>query len=131
MVDGYNIGARNQHADSGAYEFHIHRAYIIYGVMHENHPNTQNLQQQSFNTLFTIYMTHLPSLVEFRGLVSEYWYCRIQTMVSPLKHRKLFFIAYRKLILNYAKAFITLYPWINSSVSPRALLGLVLSLLEE
>ena len=32
MVDaGYNIGARNQHADSGAYEFHIHRAYIIYG----------------------------------------------------------------------------------------------------
>ena len=30
MVDGYNIGARNQHADSGAYEFHIHRAYIIY-----------------------------------------------------------------------------------------------------
>ena len=32
MVDGYNIGARNQHADSGAYEFHIHRAYIIYGA---------------------------------------------------------------------------------------------------
>ena len=63
-------------------------------------------------------MTHLPSLVEFRGLVSEYWYCRIQTMVSPLKHRKLlFFIAYRKLILNYAKAFITLYPWIKSSIS--------------
>ena len=30
MVDGYNIGARNQHADSGAYEFHTHRAYIIY-----------------------------------------------------------------------------------------------------
>ena len=33
MVDGYNIGARNQHADSGAYEFHIHRAYIIYGFI--------------------------------------------------------------------------------------------------
>ena len=33
MVDGYNIGARNQHADSGAYEFHIHRAYIIYVVV--------------------------------------------------------------------------------------------------
>ena len=33
----------------------------------------------------------VPSLVEFRGLVSEYWYCRIQTMVSPLKHRKLLF----------------------------------------
>ena len=33
MVDGHNIGARNQHADSGAYEFHIHRAYIIYGVL--------------------------------------------------------------------------------------------------
>ena len=60
-------------------------------ITHENHPNTRNLQQQSFTTLFTIYMTHLPSLVEFRGLVSEYWYCRIQTMVSPLKHRKLFF----------------------------------------
>ena len=27
----YNIGAQNQHADSGTYEFHIHRAYIIYG----------------------------------------------------------------------------------------------------
>ena len=24
------IGARNQHTASGAYEFHIHRAYIIY-----------------------------------------------------------------------------------------------------
>ena len=32
MVDGYNIGAQNQHADSGAYEFHIHGAYIIYGT---------------------------------------------------------------------------------------------------
>ena len=60
-------------------------------VTHENHPNTQNLQQQSFTTLFTIYMTHLPCLVEFRGLVSEYWFCRIQTMVSPHKHRMLFF----------------------------------------
>ena len=35
MVDGYNIGARNQHADSGAYEFHIHRAYIIYAYTHK------------------------------------------------------------------------------------------------
>ena len=93
-------------------------------VTHENHPNTRNLQQQSFTTLFTIYMTHLPCLVEFRGLVSEYWYCRIQTIGY-------FFIPYRKLILNYAKAFITLYPWINSSVSPRVLLGLALNLLEE
>ena len=25
-------------------------------VTHENHPNTQNLQQQSFTTLFTIYL---------------------------------------------------------------------------
>ena len=25
------IGVRNQHTASGAYEFHIHRAYIIYG----------------------------------------------------------------------------------------------------
>ena len=24
------IGARNQHTANGAYEFHIHRAYIIY-----------------------------------------------------------------------------------------------------
>ena len=32
MVDGYNIAARNQHAESGAYEFHIHRAYIIYDL---------------------------------------------------------------------------------------------------
>ena len=27
----YNSGARNQHTTGGAYEFHIHRAYIIYG----------------------------------------------------------------------------------------------------
>ena len=27
----YNSGARNQHTAGGAYEFHIHRAYIIYG----------------------------------------------------------------------------------------------------
>ena len=27
------IGARNQHTASGAYEFHIHRAYIIYGMI--------------------------------------------------------------------------------------------------
>ena len=27
----YNSGARNQHMTGGAYEFHIHRAYIIYG----------------------------------------------------------------------------------------------------
>ena len=72
-------------------------------------------------------MTHLPSLVEFRGLVSEYRYCPIQTLVSQ---QVIFFIAYRKLTLNYAKAFITLYSWINSSVSPRVLLGLVLNLLE-
>ena len=26
----YNSGARNQHTTGGAYEFHIHRAYIIY-----------------------------------------------------------------------------------------------------
>ena len=31
MVDGYSMGARNQHKAGGAYEFHIHRAYIIYG----------------------------------------------------------------------------------------------------
>ena len=83
------------------------------------------------NNFLKIYL-HILLLVEFRGLVSEYWYSRIQTMVSPHKHRKLFFfIAYRKLILNYAKAFITLYPWIKSSLSPRVLLGLVLNLLEE
>ena len=27
----YNSGVRNQHMTGGAYEFHIHRAYIIYG----------------------------------------------------------------------------------------------------
>ena len=32
MVDEYNIGAQNQHAEGGAYEFHIHRAYIIHGT---------------------------------------------------------------------------------------------------
>ena len=29
------IGARNQHTASGAYEFHIHRAYIIYDETEE------------------------------------------------------------------------------------------------
>ena len=33
MVEGYRgIGARNQHKAGGAYEFHIHRAYIIYAA---------------------------------------------------------------------------------------------------
>ena len=27
MVDGYNMGARNQHKAGGAYEFYNHRAY--------------------------------------------------------------------------------------------------------
>ena len=30
----YNSGARNQHTTGGAYEFHIHRAYIIYVLTH-------------------------------------------------------------------------------------------------
>ena len=33
MVDRYNIGVQNQRADIGAYEFHIHRADTIYGVL--------------------------------------------------------------------------------------------------
>ena len=36
-------------------------------------------------------MTHLPSLVAFRGLVSEYWHYQIQNLVSPLKYRISFF----------------------------------------
>ena len=28
------IEARNQHTASGTYEFHIHRAYVIYGYIH-------------------------------------------------------------------------------------------------
>ena len=27
----YNLGVQNQHTTCGTYEFHIHRAYIIYG----------------------------------------------------------------------------------------------------
>ena len=37
MVHGYNIGARNQLADSGAYKFHIHRAYVIYATIDYNY----------------------------------------------------------------------------------------------
>ena len=32
MVNGYNIGVRNHHKADGTYEFHIHRAYIIYAA---------------------------------------------------------------------------------------------------
>ena len=56
-------------------------------VTHENNLNTTKLLRQSFNTLFTKYMTHLPSLVVFRGLVSEFWHYQIQTSISPLKYR--------------------------------------------
>ena len=28
------IGAQNQHTASGAYEFHTHRAYIIYAIIY-------------------------------------------------------------------------------------------------
>ena len=61
--------------------------YMRKRVMHENNLNTRKLLQQCFTTLFTKYMTHLPSLVVFRGLVSEYWHYQIQTLVSPLRYR--------------------------------------------
>ena len=67
-------------------------------------------QQNCYNNalpLFTKYMTQLPSLVVFRGLVFEYWHYQIQTLVSPLKYRILFFITYREPTLNYAEAFFT------------------------
>ena len=54
--------------------------------------------------------------------------------LSPYPQEFVFFFifsAYRKLTLNYAKAFITLYPLIASSVSPRVLLGLLPNLLDE
>ena len=65
--------------------------YMRECVTHENNLNTTKLLQQSFSTPFTKYMTHLPSLVVFRGLVSEYWHYQIQTSVSPLKYRISFF----------------------------------------
>ena len=80
--------------------------------MHENNLNTTKMLQQSFNTLFTKYMTHLPSLIVFRGLVSEYWHYQIQTSVSPLKYGISFFIAFCESTLNYAKAFFTYSPLI-------------------
>ena len=60
-------------------------------VTHENNLSTRKLLQQSFTTLFTKYMTHLPSLVVFRALVPEYWHYQIQTLVSPLKYKISFF----------------------------------------
>ena len=32
-------------------------------------------------------MTHQPTLVLFRGLVSEYWHCQIETLVTTFNHR--------------------------------------------
>ena len=59
MVDGYNIGARNQHANSGAYEFHIHRAYIIYDpylmTMHESTIQHNNIV---YTTLCSFVFNH-------------------------------------------------------------------------
>ena len=60
-------------------------------VTHENHPNTQNLQQQSFTTLFTIYMTHLPSLVEFRGLVPNTGTAEFKLWSLPINTGSYFF----------------------------------------
>ena len=68
-------------------------------------------------------MTHLTSLILFRGLG---WFLntdtdKFQLQSLPLTTGSYFSIAYRKLTLNYAMAFITFYPLIQSSVSPRVL----------
>ena len=42
------IGARNQHTASDAYEFHIHRAYIIYGGSYQGSVYTRPV----FNLVF-------------------------------------------------------------------------------
>ena len=56
-------------------------------------------------------MTHLASLVVFRGLVSEYWHEQIQTSASAHNHWNSFSFLSHTLTLNYAKVFITLYPF--------------------
>ena len=62
--------------------------YMRERVMNKNNLTMQKLLQQSFPTFFIIYVTLLPSLVLFGGLVSEYWHWQIQTSVSPLNHRQ-------------------------------------------
>ena len=40
-------------------------------------------------------MTHLPSLVSYHGLVSEYWHLKIQILVYTHYHRNSLFLFYR------------------------------------
>ena len=82
-------------------------------VTHKNNLNTTKLLQQSFNTLFTKYMTHFTSLVVFRGSVASF----LNTGTTKFKLWSLLFntgfrflIAYREPTLNYVKAFFTFSP---------------------
>ena len=52
---------------------------------------TPKFLQEPLSTFFTIYMTHLTTLVAFRLLVSEYLGRQILTFVSSRNHRISFF----------------------------------------
>ena len=80
-------------------------------VTHENNLSTRKLLQQSFTTLFTKYMTHLPSLVVFCALIPEYWHYQIQTLVSTLKYKISFF--YRIPQIDFWKHFSPFFLWFN------------------
>ena len=91
---------------------------------------TPEFLQEPLSTFFTIYMTHLTTLVAFRLLISEYLSQQILTSVSSRNHRISFFFASRELTLNYANAFITLYSATASSPTPWVLLELEPNFLE-
>ena len=99
-------------------------------ITHGNSLTTPKFLQEPHSTFFTIYMTHLTTLVVFRLLVSEYLSRQILTSVSSRNHKILFFFASRELTLNYANAFITLYSVTASSLTPWVLLELEPKLLE-
>ena len=57
------MGARNQHKAGGAYEFHIHRAYIIYGDV--NNESSEEFKFSEFGN--ATYFIH-PKLDNFAKL---------------------------------------------------------------
>ena len=64
------IGARNQHTASGAYEFHIHRAYIIYDVT--DMEALGGLHASSLSCIHSIYNTeYLISLILYLNLLDR------------------------------------------------------------
>ena len=59
----------------------------------QNQPYPENTIAINRSHIFnTTGMTHLPCLISFRDLASEYWHSQILTLVSPLYHRNSFIL---------------------------------------